>query len=117
MTTAKNVTDKTAKLASLESQIREAKAARTKFLAAEKTAEKAVRTKQMIIVGSWLHANDLLTFNAVVDRLERDQDRAVFGLEIKPNISPDTTFTNVSSTVLETDQGVDQYAVLDRPDL
>lgn len=103
MTNAKNLTNKAAKLASLESQIREAKNARSKFLAAEKAAEKAARTKQMIIVGSWLHTHDLLTFKAVVDRLERDQDRAAFGLEIKPNISPDTTLTNVSSTVLETD--------------
>ena len=97
MATAKKITDRTAKLANLESQIREAKNARSTFLAAEKAAEKAVRTKQMIIVGSWLHANDLVTFNAVVTRLEKDQDRAAFGLEIKPKISSDTPLANASS--------------------
>ena len=62
----------------------------------------------MIIVGSWLHANDLLTFDAVVARLERDQDRAAFGLEIKPKISSDIHLTNASSDTQKTEHVADQ---------
>jgi hypothetical protein len=43
--------------------------------------ERALRTRQAVIVGGWLRAHEPHTFNRVVSALVRPQDRMAFGLD------------------------------------
>lgn len=72
--------------AALELKIKQLKARHAKLLARESSIERAKRTRQAVIIGSWLMANDPQRVQQIIAGLTRDQDKAAF--DIAPTAAP-----------------------------
>ena len=66
----------------LDKQIKQMQAQKDIILQKQKRAERENLTRQKIILGGWMLANDLPQVEAVKLQLTRDQDRAAFGLPV-----------------------------------
>lgn len=75
--------------AALELKIKQLKARHAKLLAHENSIERAKRTRQAIIIGSWLMANDPQRVEQIIAGLTRDQDRSAF--DLAPVVAPAQT--------------------------
>jgi hypothetical protein len=66
------------KLDELEKKIAQLKARKEKILAVASRKDRAKRTRQAIILGSWLMANEPAKVAQIVAGLTRDQDKKAF---------------------------------------
>ena len=66
--------------AALELKIKQLKAQHAKLMARENSIERAKRTRQAVIIGSWMMANDSVRVAQIIANLTRDQDKAAFDI-------------------------------------
>lgn len=66
----------------LDKQIRQMQAQKDNLLQKQKRAERENLTRQKIILGGWMLANNPEQVEAVKAELTRDQDRIAFGLPV-----------------------------------
>jgi len=69
-----------ARLAEIDHKLAELQAEKRQLDARRQAADRAVRTRQIAIVGGWLLAHDPQKFEQIKLLLTRPQDRAAFGL-------------------------------------
>lgn len=68
-------------IAELDEVIKQYQKQKETILQRQKNAEREHSTRQKIVLGGWLLANDLALVEKVKAGLTRDQDRKAFGLE------------------------------------
>jgi hypothetical protein len=73
---------------SIDLKLQQLKNRRAQLLARQSVAERKRSTRQAIIVGKWLMARKPEIVEAISKALERDQDRAAFGLPPKMEKAP-----------------------------
>ena len=69
------------RIESIDQQINALKMRRSRILREESEAARRLRTRQAIILGTWLMDQDLAMVERIKARLTRPQDRAAFGLD------------------------------------
>ena len=65
----------------LDKRIEQLRARRQKLVARESVKARSLRTRQAVIIGTWIMGNRPELAEEVVRQLTRPQDRAAFGLE------------------------------------
>ena len=79
---------------SIDLKLQQLKNRRSQLLAKQCDAERKRSTRQAIIIGKWIMTKHAVLAAAIPHELERDQDRAAFGLPPKaekvPQISSNT---------------------------
>jgi hypothetical protein len=79
---------------SIDLKLQQLKNRRSQLLAKQCDAERKRSTRQAIIIGKWIMTKQAVLAAAIAQELERDQDRAAFGLPPKaekvPQISGST---------------------------
>ena len=70
-------------IASIDLKLQQLKNLRAQLLARECIAERKRSTRQAIIIGKWIISRKPELVHAIAKVLERDQDRAAFGLPPK----------------------------------
>lgn len=82
-----------------DKEIRQIQAQRDAIIQRQKKAEREQSTRQKIILGGWLVANDLERVESIKATLTRDQDRAAFDLQ---PLDDKKALTNAEAGVLAT---------------
>ncbi|MDP9124208.1 MAG: hypothetical protein M3N82_06360 [Pseudomonadota bacterium] len=90
----------TARLAEIDQKLAALLAEKRQLDSRRQAADRALRTRQIIIIGGWLLAHEPATFDRVKSQLTRDQDRAAFGLP-PLNAATPTQATDRASTVVD----------------
>lgn len=68
--------------AAIQLKINQLKAQHAKLIARDSAKERAHRTRQAVIIGTWVMANDPALTAKIVAGLTRDQDKLAFGVGI-----------------------------------
>lgn len=68
---------------SIDIKLQQLKNRRSQLLAKQCDAERKRSTRQAIIIGKWIMTKQAVLAAAIAQELERDQDRAAFGLPPK----------------------------------
>jgi hypothetical protein len=82
-----------------DKEITKIQAQRDAIIQRQKKAEREQVTRQKIILGGWLVANDSERVESIKATLTRDQDRSAFGLQ---PLDDKKTLTNAEAGVLAT---------------
>jgi hypothetical protein len=73
---------------SIDIKLQQLKNRRSQLLAKQCDAERKRSTRQAIIIGKWIMTKQAVLAAAIAQELERDQDRAAFGLPPKTEKTP-----------------------------
>lgn len=73
---------------SIDLKLQQLKNQRSQLLARQCDAERKRSTRQAIIIGKWIMTKQAVLAAAIAQELERDQDRAAFGLPPKAEKIP-----------------------------
>ena len=73
---------------SIDLKLQQLKNRRSQLLAKQCDAERKRSTRQAIIIGKWIMTKQAVLAAAIAQELERDQDRAAFGLPPKAEKAP-----------------------------
>ncbi|WP_201397949.1 hypothetical protein [Alicycliphilus denitrificans] len=73
---------------SIDLKLQQLKNQRSQLLAKQCDAERKRSTRQAIIIGKWIMTKQAVLAAAIAQELERDQDRAAFGLPPKAEMIP-----------------------------
>jgi hypothetical protein len=77
--------------------IKQMEAQRDAIFQRQKTVEREQSTRQKIIIGGWVLANDQELVEKVKNSLKRDQDRKAFGMEPLLSLEVKKTADNAES--------------------
>jgi hypothetical protein len=72
----------------IDLKLQQLKNQRSQLLAKQCDAERKRSTRQAIIIGKWIMTKQAVLAAAIAQELERDQDRAAFGLPPKSEKNP-----------------------------
>jgi len=89
----------TARLAEIDQKLAALLAEKRQLDSRRQAADRALRTRQNIIIGGWLLAHEPATFDRIKSQLTRDQDRAVFGLPPLNAATPTQAMDRASTVV------------------
>jgi hypothetical protein len=73
---------------SIDLKLQQLKNQRSQLLARQCDKERKRSTRQAIIIGKWIMTKQAVLAGAIAQELERDQDRAAFGLPPKAGKAP-----------------------------